>query len=392
MVVMVVALVFGAYLYGRSQSPSGIVAENEASVTLYAEALKRVEESYVDQGEVKPKQQTYAAIEGMLNTLGDDGHTRFLSPEEVKENRQNLSGNYVGIGVTINKEDDKAVVSSSISGSPADKAGIQTGDVIVAVNDNNVKGAELSKIADKIKGPEGSEVNVTVSRDGQRQRFTVGRAELQIPAVTWRMIPGSGVAHLRLSSFNSNSTGQLEEAMKKAREEGARKFVLDLRSNPGGVLEQVKKISGQFLEPGSVIYIRRDSSGERKKIRIPDNAEPTDAPMVVLVDGGTASSAEILAGALRDNDRAKVVGVRSFGTGTVLKPFTLRDGSEVLLGIAEWLTPSGDFIRENGIKPNIKVKLKKDDEPIFPPQEKDLSRREILQRDAQLSRAFEVLN
>lgn len=392
LVVVVGAMVFGAYLYGRSQSPAGVASENEASVTLYAEALERVEESYVDQGEIKPKQQTYAAIEGMLGSLGDDGHTRFLSPEEVEENRQSLSGDYVGIGVTINKEEGKAVVSSPISGSPADEAGIRTGDIIVAVNGESVEGRDLSKIADKIKGPKGSEVNVTVSRDGQRREFTVDRAELQIPVVTWEMVPGSNVVHLHLSSFNSNSASQLEKAVNEARDEGAEKFVLDLRSNPGGVLDQVKKISGQFLEPGSVIYIRRDSSGEQERIRVPESAEPTDTPMVVLVDGGTASSAEILAGALRDNDRAQVVGVRTFGTGTVLKPFTLSDGSEVLLGIAEWLTPSGDFIRENGIEPNTKVELKEDGEPVFPPEEGDLSRQEILQRDAQLARALEALN
>ena len=150
-------------------------------------------------------------------------------------------------------------------------------------------------------------------------------------------------------------------------------------------------MSGNFLEPGSVVYVREDASGEREEIEVDGGSEPIDAPMAVLVDEGTASSSEILAGALRDNDRATVIGETTFGTGTVLSEFVLGDGSAILLGVAEWLTPDGDFIRETGIEPDVEVALGEDAEPLIPSEARDLSREEILERDAQLARAFETL-
>ncbi|MBA3611171.1 MAG: S41 family peptidase, partial [Rubrobacter sp.] len=149
------------------------------------------------------------------------------------------------------------------------------------------------------------------------------------------------------------------------------------------------KMAGEFLETGKIVYIREDASGEREKVEVERNAEAIDAPLVVLVNGGSASSSEILAGALRDNDRATVVGQTTFGTGTVLSEFELNDGSSILLGVAEWLTPNGDFIRDTGIDPDIRVKLGDDAEPVTPAQTKDMSAEEILDGDAQLRRAFE---
>jgi carboxyl-terminal processing protease len=205
------------------------------------------------------------------------------------------------------------------------------------------------------------------------------------------MIPSSDVAFVRLSSFSDDSAEKLALAFEEARTAGARRFVLDLRNNPGGRLDQAVRMSGNFLEPGSVVYVREDASGEREEVAVDGGAEPIDAPMAVLVDEGTASSSEILAGALRDNDRATVIGETTFGTGTVLSEFVLRDGSAILLGVAEWLTPDGDFIRETGIEPDVEVALGEDAEPLIPSEAKDLSREEILERDAQLARALETL-
>ena len=156
-------------------------------------------------------------------------------------------------------------------------------------------------------------------------------------------------------------------------------------------MDQAVEIAGDFLKAGSVVYIRQEASGEREKIEVEDGAEPIDAPLAVLVNGGSASSSEILAGALRDNDRATVIGETTFGTGTVLSEFTLRDGSAILLGIAEWLTPDGDFIRETGITPDVKVALAEDAEPLTPSEVRDLSRKEIPKKDAQLGRALAEL-
>ncbi|MDN5696949.1 MAG: S41 family peptidase, partial [Rubrobacter sp.] len=228
-------------------------------------------------------------------------------------------------------------------------------------------------------------------RDGEEREFTLERSEIAGSAASWAMIPDTKTAHLRLSTFSSESAGELEQALEESREAGAERYMLDLRGNSGGQLDQAVEAAGLFLESDSVVYIRQNAEGEREKVRTSGGSEPVQAPMTVLVDGGTASSAEILAGALRDNGRAEAVGVSTFGTGTVLKPYDLDDDSQLLIGIAEWLTPDGDFIRENGIDPGVRVELDEDEQPVLPDEEDGLSRAEILERDAQLARAFELV-
>lgn len=391
MVLVLLVATLGAYAFGRSQSPAGIGPKDREAVTLYAQALDKVQEDYVDQKVVDPKKQTYAAIEGMLDSLGDQGHTRFLTPKEVKENQDGLSGTYVGIGVQLEDRKGKAVIVSPIEGSPAERAGIETNDVIVGVDGKDVKGASISDIVDRVKGPKGTEVEIKILRGSKERTFSMQRAEIKSPVSSWEKIPDTDVAQVRLSSFSDGSAKALRNSLDEAQAAGARRFVLDLRSNPGGRLDQAVQIAGLFLKPGKVVYIRQDADGKREKVKVESGADPIDAPMVVLVDEGSASSSEILAGALRDNDRAKVIGETTFGTGTVLSEYDLRDGSAILLGVAEWLTPDGDFIRKTGIVPDIKVKLGKKDEPVTPTEARDLSRREILDRDPQLRRAVEEL-
>ena len=391
LVMLLAATAFAAYLYGRSQSPAALGEEDRENLALYAQALDVVRDDYVDRKAIDPEKQTYAAIEGMLESLGDEGHTRFLTPEEREQNREGLSGTYVGIGVQLQDEEDQVVVATPIEGSPADEAGVESGDVVVAVDGESVRGEDISEVVRKVRGPEGSAVKLTVLRGGEERVFDLERAEIEAPVVSWALIPRSDVALVRLSSFSNDSAEEIREAFEEARAAGARRFVLDLRDNPGGSLDQAVEMAGDFLEPGSVVYIRKEATGEREKVRVEDGSEPTNAPLAVLVNEGSASSSEILAGALRDNGRATVVGERTFGTGTVLSEFTLRDGSAILLGIAEWLTPDGDFIRGTGIKPDIKVALEENDETLTPSVARDLSREEILARDAQLRRAFEEL-
>ncbi len=391
LVFVILAVALASFLYGRSQSPAGLDEVDRENLELYAEALGTVREDYVDQKAVDPREQTYAAIEGMLDSLGDEGHTRFLTPEERQQNRQGLSGTYVGVGIQIESKEDKAVVSSPIEGSPAENAGVETGDVIIAVDGESVRGMDLSKIAEKVRGPEGTSVELTVLRDEEEREFTVKRAEIQAPVASWNIIPETDVAQVRLASFTNDSADKLKKAFEEARAAGAKRFILDLRNNPGGNLEQAIDISSQFLKPDKVVYLRQDASGDREKIRVPGNAEPTDAPLAVLVNNGSASSSEIVAGALRDNGRAPLIGTKTFGTGTVLQEFTLDDGSAMLLGVAEWLTPDGDFIRESGIEPGIKVKLEEGAAPLTPNEAKDLSKQEILDQDAQIRRALEVV-
>jgi carboxyl-terminal processing protease len=390
-VALLLATAFAAYTYGRSQSPAAWEKENRESLALYAEALDTVRDDYVDREAIDPKKQAYGAIEGMIDTLGDEGHTRFLTPEERKQNRNSLSGTYVGIGVMLESEEDEVVVASPIEGSPADEAGVEAGDVVVAVDGESVRGEELSEITEKVRGPVGTRVELTVLRGGEERVFDLERSEIEATVASWALIPGSDVAHVHLTSFPNESAEKLRGAFEEARAAGARRFVLDLRNNAGGNLEEAVEMAGYFLEPGSVVYIRKDASGEREEIEARGGAELADAPMVLLVNSGTASSSEILAGALRDNDRATVIGEATFGTGTVLSEFVLRDGSAILLGVAEWLTPDGDSIRETGVVPDVKVPLEEGVEPFTPAEARSLSREEIFESDAQLRRAFEIL-
>jgi len=389
--VVVLALMLAAYLYGRSQSPAGISAENREGVVLYAEALKVVEDDYVGQEEIDPQEQTYEAIEGMLDSLGDEGHTRFLDPEEAEKSREALSSTYVGIGIRLDERDGEAVVMAPMDGSPADKAGMESGDVIVAVDGESVKEEDTEEIGRRIRGPEGTTVDLTVLRDDEEElEFSVERAELEVPVASWNLIPGTDVAHLRLASFSENSAEKLKGTVAAAQEAGAQSLVLDLRSNPGGLVEQAEEVAAQFLPAESLIYIRKDAEGE-EETTVPEGNEPLYAPLMVLVDGGSSSSAEIVAGALRDNGRAEVIGETTFGTGTVLDEYLLSDGSAMLLAVAEWLTPNRDSIRGSGIEPDIEVELEEDQEPRTPDETKDLTREEIFAEDAQLERAFEIL-
>jgi len=391
LVVLLLATALGAYMVGRSQSPATLDKEDRKSLALYAEALDTVRNNYVVQRDIDPKKETYGAIEGMLDTLGDDGHTRFLTPEERKQNDQSLSGTYGGIGVQLEQRNGEVVVAAPIDGSPAEKAGISSDDVLVAVDGEGVRGDDVSEVVQKVKGPEGTRVELTVRHEDEKRRYDLQRAEIDSPVASWALIPGTHVAIVLLSSFSDDSAQELQDAFEAAQAAGARSFILDLRNNPGGRLDQAVEMAGYFLEPESVVYIRKDASGEREEITVEGDPESTDAPLVVLVNGSSASSAEILAGALRDNGRAPVVGETTFGTGTVLSEFVLRDGSSILLGVAEWLTPDGGFIRETGIVPDVRVPLGEGTVPLTPDEARDLSREEILEKDAQLRAAYEKL-
>ena len=391
LVVLVLATAFGAYMVGHSQSPATLDEKDRKSLALYAEALDTVRKNYVDQKDIDPQKETYGAIEGMLKTLGDDGHTRFLTPEERKQNDRSLSGTYVGIGVQLEEKNGEVVVAAPIDGSPAKEAGIGSDDVIVAVDGESVRGEEVSEVVEKVKGPEGTSIDLTVRHEGEKRTYDLQREEISSPAASWTMIPGTHIALVLLSSFSDDSAHELQNTFEEAKAAGARRFILDLRNNPGGRLDQAVQMAGYFLEPNSVVYIRKDATGEREEIRVEGDPESTDAPLTVLVNEGSASSSEILAGALRDNGRTPVIGETTFGTGTVLSEFVLKDGSSILLGVAEWLTPNGDFIRNTGITPDVRVALSEETEPLTPNDARDLSRDEILEKDAQLRTAYEEL-
>ena len=390
---VVFVLVLAAELHGRSQNPAaGMSTEHQESVALYAEALDVVGEAYLYRQALDPEEQARSAIRGMVDSLGDKWHTRFEPPDEVGKNVEGYSSTYVGIGVRLKDKGDEVVVLTPIEGSPTEEAGIEPGDVVTAVDGASVQGKDIVEVNEKLEGPQGKRVGLSVLRDEEEREFFVERAEIDVPAASWNLIPGTDVAHLKLASFSDNSAAELDEAIGEAQEAGAKRFVLDLRDNPGGWGEQAEKVTARFLQAGSKTYIQRDADGNEEKGIVPGNAEPLDVPLVVLVNVGSASSAEVVAGALKDNDRAKLVGGKTSGTGTVLEEHPLSDGSAILLAVAEWLTPNGDSIRGSGIEPDIKAGLDRGQKPRGPDEVRGLPKEALFAKDAQIERAVEVLH
>lgn len=394
---------FASFAVGRAQSPAAIEdapEEDREALALYADALLTAREEYVDREASDPERMTRGAIEGMLGSLGDDGHTRYLTKEEMERTREGLSGEYVGVGVQLEEQEDGDVaVLSPLAGSPAERAGVRPGDVVERVGPWDAGNAGVEEVVARIKGPDGTEVALEVAReDGGATRtrsFVLRRETIDAPAASWGAVGGGETAVVSLSSFTEDAASELRESFDEADKAGARRYVLDLRGNPGGELEEAVAAAGLFLEGGRTVYVREDAAGERAKVAVPDptafsggSAPPVTAPLVVLVDEGSASSSEILAGALADNGRARVVGKRTAGTGTVLAEFPLRDGSSMLLGVAEWLTPDGDFIRESGIEPDVEAALGADQRPLLAGELGGLSAEKISHKDAQLARAL----
>jgi carboxyl-terminal processing protease len=317
-----------------------------------------VDQNYVDRKAVNYQQMSYDAIRAMLTDLGDTGHTRFLTPQDVKAENQQLSGTFAGIGIYIQQDPKTKDVSvvSTIDGAPAQKAGLKHGDIILAVDGKNVVGMDENALQPLIEGQPGTKVKITIRRPATNQTltFTITRETIQVPNVTMHYIPETHIAQIQIVQFSTGVSDELKTAIAQAKKEGATKIILDLRNNPGGYLQEAINTASEFMASGTVL-IEQDSSGKQTKYSVTGQSVDTSIPMIVLVNGNTASAAEIVAGALQDNGRSLVMGTKTFGTGTVLQEFDLSDGSAILLGTSEWLTPKGHFIRTDKITPNIVV-------------------------------------
>lgn len=359
----------------------------------FGEAWNVVQKDYVDRQAVQPERMTQGAIEGMLASLGDVGHTTYLTAADWKQMQNSLSGRLEGIGARLSMRQEQPTIVNTVPGSPAQKAGLQGGDILVQVDGKDVAGLSLSRIVEMVRGPPGTEVRLKIKRDDEPKPrdFTITRAEVKVPEVAWQMLPGVPIADIALHEFGEHADEQIKEALEQAKEHGAKGIILDLRSNPGGLKDQAVSVTSQFLSGGTV-FIEQNAKGRRTEVPVEPGGIATQIPLVALIDGGTASSAEIMAGALQDYGRAKLVGTHTFGTGTVLKPFKLSDGSAILLAVDEWLTPKGRQIWHHGIKPDIEVALPPSAPILLPENESNLTKAKLEHsKDAQLLKAIEVL-
>lgn len=303
-----------------------------------------------------------AAIAGVLGALGDQ-FTRYTPPEIAERSREDLSGTFEGIGAFVRENDEGMTeIVRPIDGQPADEAGLQAGDVVVAVDGESMIGRSLEEVISLIRGPRGTDVTIAFEREGLDEPFTVTitRARVEIPIVESEMLEGD-IAYIRLTSFSRNAEMQMQEHLDVLLAENPAGLILDLRDNPGGFLDQAINISDLFLESGVVLYERSTTYDINETFSANDDGVTTETiPMVVLINAGSASASEIVAGAIRDNGRAILLGETTFGKGSVQQSHTLSDGSELRVTIARWYIPSDTSIDDVGIEPDIFVETPED--------------------------------
>ena len=304
-------------------------------------------------------EESYEAIRGMLASL-DDPYTRFLDPKQFKEMQIETSGELMGVGIQISldKQTKEIVVVSPIEGTPASKAGVQPKDVIVSIDGESTKGMTTEDAVKLIRGKEGTKVTLGLRRQGQVISVPLVRARIEIQAVDSQLNTTAGgekVGYIRLKQFNANAAKEMRAAIRKLEADGANGYVLDLRSNPGGLLEASVDIARQWMDEGTIVSTKTRNGIQ--DVRRATGSALTQRPVVVLVNEGSASASEILSGALQDNDRAKLVGQKTFGKGLVQSVRGLADGSGLTVTIAKYLTPKGTDIHKNGIQPDVSVKM-----------------------------------
>lgn len=360
---------------------------------VFWQALKITQENFVDTSKLTDQNLTWGAIRGMVDALGDTGHSIFMTPDQLKAEQDSLQGKITGIGVIVDSRSGVPIVVSVIDGSPAAAGGIRPGDTIVTVDGQPVERMSVDQVISAIRGPAGTTVTLTVRHAGETTTTDISlvRQEIKIPAVTWTMVPGTQIADIRVVQFSTGAGEAARSAIQAARDAGATKIVMDMRGNPGGFVNEAVDLASQFIGDG-VVYEEKDRTGTIKPVNGKSGGLAMDLPVAVLVDFGTASSSEIFAGAIQGNDRGKVVGVQTFGTGTVLGTFNLPDGSAIRLGIIEWLTPKGETIFNKGITPDVEVKLPTGGAIIEPGQLKSMTAEQFAaSTDTQLQKAVQLL-
>ena len=340
-------------LTGGVQRGTTAVEDTYERLKVFTEVLSLIQSNYVD--DVNSKELVYGAVKGMLETL--DPHSSFMPPESFKEMQVETQGSFGGLGIEITVKDRMLTVVTPIDGTPADRAGIHPGDRIVKIEGHLTKDMTLMDAVRKLRGPKGSKVTISVLREGSAEPidFTLVREVIEVKSIRSKDL-GDGIHYVRISSFQERTAKDLEEVLEKARTSNTNALVLDLRNDPGGLLNQAVAVSDMFLDKGQLIVY---TQGRLKNQDLRFTAEHSNGlprlPMVVLVNGGSASASEIVAGALQAWKRAVILGTKTFGKGSVQTVIPLSDGSGLRLTTAKYFTPKGRSIHGVGITPDIVV-------------------------------------
>jgi carboxyl-terminal processing protease len=367
-IVFVATLVTGV-LIGKGWDRAVMATETYEELKTFTEVLAHIQKHYVE--EVKTKDLVYGAIRGMLATL--DPHSAFMPPDIYKEVQVETKGEFGGVGIQIGMKENRLTVIAPIDGTPAERAGVKPSDVILKVNNETTKDMTLMDAVQKMRGPKGTKVTLTIQREAVSEPlvFVLTREIIKIESVKSKMLEGN-IGYIRLTQFQDQTAKDMTGALKKLREQKMQSLILDLRNNPGGLLTAAIDVSEQFVGLNRLIVYIKTREGRKDNYESHIKDQPEDYPMIILVNEGSASASEIVAGALQDWGRSVVVGVQTFGKGSVQTILPLGDGSGLRLTTAKYYTPKGRSIHGIGISPDIIVKGKPT--TAVPIRERDLDK------------------
>lgn len=342
MIIMIVAMV-GLFWYytGRPSSMFEFFRTLEIIESHYAED---VDKNAIFDG----------ALKGMVSTLGDK-HSTYLGGDLYKDFSAQMSGTYAGIGVYIASTDEGILIAGVMEGSPAEEAGLQRGDILVSIDGTSVEGYQLEDVSKNIRGPVDTSVDLVVRRDGEEKSFTVQRRQIHVPTVAGKMVDGTDVGYIRVAVFSDGTADDFTKEFTKLREQGMNKLILDLRDNPGGIVEQAVGVASNFVPPNSTIVSYTEQDGKVDQYTAQGTDDPI--PIVVLVNENSASASEIVAGAVQDMKLGPIVGVKTYGKGTVQGVFPVDSASAVKVTVAKYRTTNGREIDGVGIEPDVVVPL-----------------------------------
>ena len=346
---------FGTSWFMQTQGRPAAAAGEPQEFGIFWETWRIIEREFY--GEVPTAQEmTYAAIQGAVNGL-DDPNTIFMDPRVSELESTDLKGMFEGIGAVVTMKDGQLVIVAPMEGQPAQEAGLHAGDIIIQVDDHEIVDMALTEAVLLIRGPKGTHVRLTILRAGEPEPLVVEvvRGEVKTPTVTWRLMEFK-IGYIHLSLFGERTHAELAEAIQELTKKGAKALILDLRNNPGGYLESSIKVASQFIGSGTIAY-QSWSDGRERSFQAIRGGLATEIPLVVLINQGSASASEIVAGAIQNRERGLLIGERTFGKGWVQNVHQLSDGSTLHVTVAQWLTPGRQQISDEGIAPDIEVPL-----------------------------------
>jgi|WetSurMetagenome_2_1015567.scaffolds.fasta_scaffold19566_3 carboxyl-terminal processing protease len=386
---------YGGYKMGQKNSSSAEIKEktipidqayidnklpnsdNKIDFSLFWKVWDLVRQKHIAKNSLDAQKMVYGAINGMLKATGDP-YSYFFSPEESKSFTQDIEGSFEGIGAELGMKDNVLTVVAPLEGSPAQKAGLMAGDKIFKIDGKVSADMSIDEAVDMVRGKKGTSVKLTVLRSGEQETkdISITRDVIEVKSVKLDF-KDNNIAHLKITKFGENTDKEFADAANQIISRETKGIILDLRNDPGGLLDKAVNIASKFIPKGQVVVSEEDSQGNKENLRTLGGDKLNGIPMVILINEGSASASEILAGALRDDQNITLIGKKSFGKGSVQELISLPENSSVKITVAKWLTPKGDYIMEKGISPDIEVNLTADD---F-----------INNRDPQLDKAMEVL-